>query len=391
MGNKENRRPENNRKKRLLMVSEAMGGGVFTYLVELSNHLADRYEIMLAYGVRIETPSNFKEYFDSRIQWRYIENFVRPISPFKDWKAMCEIRRVAEEFQPDIIHLHSSKAGVLGRIAFWNRKVRLFYTPHAYSFLMDNYGPVKKQLFRGIEWLCARSHCVTISCSFGEHEETLKLTKRAVFVHNGIDPEELERIVGTEEDAGKTNAPEKLIEAEKKPIGQSENHKPVIYTVGRLCYQKNPALFNRIAEQFPDVTFVWVGDGSRRELLKSPNIHISGWLTREEAIRTAEPYPVFLLTSLWEGLPVSLLEAMARKKVCIVSNVIGNRDVIRDGENGFLCTDFEDYIKAIQKALADPCEALREQACRDVERQYNIQHMAETYDRIYSRVKEGQK
>ena len=79
---------------------------------------------------------------------------------------------------------------------------------------------------------------------------------------------------------------------------------------------------------FTYVKFVWIGDGELRDQLTSENIEITGWADRSTAIRYAVNADVFLLPSRWEGLPISLLESMYMKKACVVSNVIGNRDVI---------------------------------------------------------------
>ena len=62
---------------------------------------------------------------------------------------------------------------------------------------------------------------------------------------------------------------------------------------------------------------------------------------------------MFFLPSRWEGLPISLLESMYMKKACVVSNVIGNRDVIHNGENGFVCTKVEDFVKAIEECQVE--------------------------------------
>ena len=105
-------------------------------------------------------------------------------------------------------------------------------------------------------------------------------------------------------------------------------HPFTVYTLGRICYQKKPTLFNEIAGSFPNVKFVWIGDGELRGELTSKNIEITGWADRSTAIRYAVNADVFLLPSRWEGLPISLLESMYMKKICVVSNVIGNRDVI---------------------------------------------------------------
>jgi len=120
---------------KILYIVESLGGGVFSYIVDLSNELVKKNnDIYIAYGVRQQLPENYINYFDERIHLIKINNFVRSINFKKDSQAFFEIRKVKKEIQPDIIHLHSSKAGVLGRWAFNGHKIPLFYTPHGYSF-----------------------------------------------------------------------------------------------------------------------------------------------------------------------------------------------------------------------------------------------------------------
>ena len=117
-------------RKKILYVVEAMGGGVFTYIVDLSNELIKEFDIYIAYAVRPQTPPDYRQYFDKRIHLIEVKNFCREINLKKEFAAIKEIKNIAYEIQPDIIHLHSSKAGVIGRIAFSGKKIPLFYTPH---------------------------------------------------------------------------------------------------------------------------------------------------------------------------------------------------------------------------------------------------------------------
>jgi glycosyltransferase involved in cell wall biosynthesis len=347
-------------KKKILYMVEAMGGGVFTYIVDLANELVDTYDMYIAYAVRKQTPANYKDYFDKRIHLIEVKNFGRAINPVKDFASLFEVKRIASEINPDVIHLHSSKAGVIGRIAF-NGKIPMFYTPHGYSFLMENYKPMKRAMFKLIETVCAKRKCTTISCSVGEHQETLKLTQHATYVNNGINMAELKEIVD------RTDKVE---------------HPFTVYTLGRICYQKNPTMFNAIAELLPDVKFVWIGDGELRKELTSENIEITGWAERATAIKYAVNADVFLLPSRWEGLPISLLESMYMKKICVVSNVIGNRDVIHNGENGFVCAQVEEFVRVI-KQCRNGKDSLVEQAYQDILDDYNTKVMAEQYSNIY--------
>ena len=350
-------------KKKILYIVEAMGGGVFTYIVDLANELVDTYDMYIAYAVRKQTPSNYKEYFDKRVHLIEVKNFTRAINATKDIAAFFEIRKIAKEIKPDIIHLHSSKAGALGRFAFSGKRVPLFYTPHGYSFLMQNSSEAKRKIYKGIEIVCGKRNCTTISCSKGEHSESLKLNKQAVYVNNGINMEQLQKLIDE--------------------VGNAKQHPFTVFTLGRICYQKNPALFNKIALVMPDVRFLWIGDGELRSELTAPNITVTGWTERKEALKYSTSGDVFVLTSLWEGLPISLLEAMYMKKVCIVSNVIGNRDVIKNGTNGFVCNSVDEYVRTIKCAKNNDMSRLVEVAYQEILECYNTKTMAEQYNKIY--------
>ena len=348
-------------KKKILYIVEAMGGGVFTYIVDLANELVNSYDMYIAYAVRKQTPQNYKDYFDKRIHLIEVKSFVRAINATKDIVAFFEIRRIASEIKPDIIHLHSSKAGALGRFAFNGKRVPLFYTPHGYSFLMQNSSEAKRKIYKGIEIICGKRKCTTISCSEGEHIESLKLNKQATYVNNGINMENLQKLMDE--------------------VGSFDQHPFTVFTIVRICYQKNPTLFNQIALAMPNVRFLWIGDGDLRNELTASNITITGWKERKEALKYSVSGDVFVLTSLWEGLPISLLEAMYMKKVCVVSDVIGNNNVIHNGKNGYVCNTLEDYIVAIKER--NPM--LAEQAHKEIVNTYNTNVQAKKYAEIYNR------
>lgn len=353
-------------KPKLLHFVESFGGGVFTYMVDLANQLSENYEVVIAHGFREQTPTNYTSYFKEGIQFITVQNFTRAIRLGQDLKTIIEMKRIVKEVKPEIIHLHSTKAGVLGRIAFRGRKYRLFYTPHGYSFLMDDCNQVKKIVYKAIEKVCGWSRCVTISCSEGEYKESNKLVKRSTFVNNGINIAYLKEVL------------------DKHPVVE-KNTRLVVFTLGRICYQKNPVLFNVIAEKLPSVTFLWIGDGELRNKLVSPNIIITGWLSREDALQYSINADIFLLTSIWEGLPISLLEAMYMKKFCVVTDIIGNSDVIHSGVNGYVCRSAEEFVEVIERIQADKgnLEEILERAYGDIVKEYNTKVMAENYREKY--------
>lgn len=351
-------------KVKLLYIVEAMGGGVFTYIVDLANELVNTYDVYIAYAVRSQTPKDYKNYFDNRVHLIEVKNFTRSVNPMKDLKAFFEIKNIANQVHPDIIHLHSSKAGALGRWAFNGRRIPIFYTPHGYSFLMSNNSGLQRIIYRLIETVSSKRNCTTISCSKGEHQESLKLTSNATYVDNGINMEQLD---GTLKD----------IDTDKQSVF-------TVFTLGRICYQKNPKLFNQIAEALPHVRFLWIGDGELRHELTAPNIEVTGWLERKEALEYSVSADAFILTSLWEGLPMALLEAMYMKKVCIVSDVIGNRDVIKSGTNGYVCNGIYDFCEAIKSTQKGNSLDLINAAYKDIVKKYNTVVMAQKYSSIYN-------
>ena len=82
-------------KKKILYIVEAMGGGVFTYIVDLANELVNSYDMYIAYAVRKQTPQNYKDYFDKRIHLIEVKNFGRVIDPAKDIAAFFEVKKIA--------------------------------------------------------------------------------------------------------------------------------------------------------------------------------------------------------------------------------------------------------------------------------------------------------
>ena len=353
------------RKKKILYFVEAFGGGVFTYLVNLTNELCDEYDIYIAYGLRKQTPKDFKKYFDKRIHLIKIQNYQRSISLVHDTKALLEMKRIANKVKPDIIHLNSSKAGILGRFLFRNSNVPVFYTPHGYSFLMADISNKKKFFYKSLEKAFAFKNIETIACSKGEYEITKELTSNATYVDNGINLKEFDEI---------------------NINHQTDMNHLRIATVGRISLQKNPALFNKIALAFPNLDFLWIGDGDLKNELTAPNIKITGWVPNNIALSYLADADIFILTSLWEGLPIALLEAMYMKKLCIVSNVVGNKDVIRNGKNGYTCNllveHFAKDIKFVTSSSHLPLSLIM-QAHNNVVEHYNSQIMAKKYRDIY--------
>ena len=352
-------------KKKIVHVVESFGGGVYNFLVDLLNNTIDEFDITVIYALRPQTPDNFINDFDKRIKFIHSKHMTRNIG-LNDFKAFFEIKKLIKNESPDIVHCHSSKAGLLTRLAINTKKIKTFYTPHGYSFLMEDSSKLKRLIYKSIEKIGTLNHSVIVACSKGEYEESLKLTKRATYVSNGVNLEKLKKYI-----------PEKIKQINTKSL--------TFVTTGRVSYQKNPELFNEIAKNFPKIKFIWVGTGDLENKLTSKNIEITGWKNRDELMEILNKSDIFILPSLWEGLPISLLEAMALKKPCIVSNVIGNRDVISNENNGFVCNNLNEFIEVIKNIQDNKynLEKISENAFNDIKNIYNTDVMCKKYCNIY--------
>ena len=116
--------------RKILMVCEAFGGGVFTYVSQLCNDMVDHFEVYLAYSLRPQTPKNYRDFLDPRVHLIQVKAWDgKPITDIiNDAKVIKELREIEKEVQPDIIHLHSSIAGGFGRLAFSGKNNTVVHT-----------------------------------------------------------------------------------------------------------------------------------------------------------------------------------------------------------------------------------------------------------------------
>lgn len=359
-------------KKKILMVCEAFGGGVFAYVSQLCNDMCDEFDVYLAYSVRPQTPKNYKDALDSRIKLIEVKSFGKGLlNVFTDIKVIRELRQIEKEVNPDVIHLHSSIAGGIGRIAFKScKRYKLVYTPHGYAHvLMGKPGDKKCTAYLLIEKLLGKRNCITLTCCESEDEEAKKLTRRTAYVETGVNLKDLKKTID--------------------PVKPQKSDRFTVYGMGRICTQKQPELFNRIAELVPEAKFVWVGTGELQYEFKSPNIDVTGWKPRHEAIALGKGADIYILCSLGEAIAMSLIENMYLGKLCLVSNTMGNKSVIRNGFNGFVCNTANDYANRIKEAMIDFPSEIAEQGHQDVLNRYNTEVMKKNYIKFYNDAIDG--
>ena len=353
--------------KKILMVCEAFGGGVFTYVSQLCNDMCNDFDVFLAYSLRPQTPRNYKELLDKRVCLIPVNSFsVKGLTNIpNDIKVIKELRAIERRVKPDIIHLHSSIAGGIGRLAFKGKNNTIVYTPHGYAHILMG-SDKKSVIYKWMEKILGRMNFITLTCCESEDEVAKTLCKRTAYIETGIDLADLS--------------------ASLNGIEPEKNEKFTVFTLGRACVQKQPQVFNKIAELVPEARFVWIGNGELENLLIAPNIEVTGWKPRKEALAIAKGADVFILCSLGEAIAMSLIENMYIKKLILVSNTMGNKSVIKDGVNGYVCEKAEEYAKRIKAAMKIFPKELPERAYQDVLNIYNTAEMKKKYVKLYKSI-----
>ncbi len=257
----------------------------------------------------------------------------REISPFSDMRHLLAVQRALREIEPDIVHTHSSKAGVLGRVASLTtgRGARV-HTPHTFAFVFDAmFSRPKRALFRAIETrLAAHTHAVVaVSDDEARSIETSGVVprERLRIVHNGIDP-----------------APFLAARALSRASFGVPDAAPLLCVLGLLNAAKGQDLALQLLAQPGCEAFhlLVAGDGELRRALEAlahdlglaARVRFLGW--RDDAPALIATSDAVLLPSRWEGLPYVALEALAAGRPLIATPVDGARELLAGGECGVL-------------------------------------------------------
>ena len=326
---------------KIIHITEALGGGVAHSLSQLAKaQAADGHQVVVVHSVRPDTPVDLLPGLYPAPIDRRVLPMVTAINPVADMKALWQIRALLKSENPDVIHLHSSKAGVLGRLAalLTGKRDQVFYSPRGFAFLREDVSSGKQKLFLNLERVASKLGGTVIGCSGTEADLARAEVghARTCLVENSVD-----------------------LSAVPAATGSTDGRVRIV-TSGRICYQKAPWRFRELAVGCADLPaeFVWLGDGDlRADLLVdgalAGDMRIAGWLPRTGVYAELATADIFVLPSLWEGMPLALIEAQAAGLPAVVSNVVGNRDVVIDGETGFVCDSDEALIQKTRLLIAN--------------------------------------
>jgi len=288
----------------------------------------------------------------------YIKTLVREISPLNDLLALIGLLKILIKVKPAILHTHSSKPGVLGRIAGLILRIPTIHTVHGFAFPMAA-SRIERLAYFLLEYICGRMCKKLIVMNKGDYDfavQRLRLGPDAVeMIANGVDCSEVKHI-----------DPEKR---RVRELGTIDDTQTIVLTnVGRLSAQKNSLFLVDLAEMLRrrSLSSRWVilvvGDGGLRcEMENRINalqldryIKIIGW--RKDVNELLACSDIYIHPSAWEGMPLAILEAMASRLPVVASNISGNRDVVSHGITGFLYDpgNIDQIVNFIIKLIESP-------------------------------------
>jgi len=363
------------------------GGSAENTLLTVARMDSGRFHTTLAFGATRGERSPTEALARERdVCFVEIPHLVRPIRPLRDGLALWSLWRLVRRGGFDIVHTHTSKAGILGRVAAWLARVPIIvHTPHGHVFY-GYHGPAMSRVFIWLERWAARLTDRIIALTAADAEDHVRLgvagAEHFAVIHSGVDFSSSGRIPTSREE----------IRAE---LGL-EAGVLVIGTLGRLTAIKGHTdllrAFVEVRRQLGDARLVVVGDGEERgaltglseELGLGEHVRFAGW--HDDVFGALSALDIFAFPSLNEGMGKALVEAMYMGLPCVATRVGGIPEIIEDEENGLLVPPQRpDLLAASLLRVADDpdlASRLGSAAARRA-RAYSVERMIEDIEALY--------
>ncbi len=337
-------------KIKILHISFAGGGGVDIAIRIINENInPSKFEIIIIREKEHEL------YVDKN--GVNIASFVVPVKreiSFSDFYYGIKLFRLIKRLKPDIIHLHSAKAGVLGRLIGMAITRNIFYTPHAFSYLSAE-NLIKRKIYLGIEKLIRilSPKSIIVACSMSEYNRAIQevgYSKKNVQVYNNSIPKI---------DNNNLTMPE--------DISLPPDY---LCTIGRPSYQKNLETMIEVLNGLHKINqpqyLVIMGIGfysPEFEKIKNKTkeyglerfITFLPWVKRDQALGILKNSSIYLSTARYEGLPISVIEAMSFGIPVVATQVDGNKDLVINNKTGFLIKEMNinEFVEKIKLILAN--------------------------------------
>ncbi len=366
-------------KKHIAFIIRGGKGGTLEYIKMLLKYLnRDKYEIaVICHGEIYEELNNLG------YNAHYVE-MVRNISFLKDLMALKNVLSYLKNNKTDIVYSHSSKGGVIGRVAAGLLRIPNLYNPHGWSFNMK-ISNGKKFFYILIEKIVSKFADKIITISEAEYNDALLKgiadRNKLALITNGVDLEKFNKNNGDDF---------------KQSLNIPKDFK-VVGILGRFTESKSPQTFIEIAkivtDSYPKCKFILIGDGELKNTLEKMVLELNlgekikfvGWVNDPE--KYISIMDVGVLTSKWEGFGLVLAEMMASGKPVVASEVDGVPFVVRKNIDGFLCRpdDVKGFAKYILRLLNedDLYKSMSESAYKHAREKFDLKRVIRQHETIF--------
>ncbi|KIS04342.1 glycosyltransferase family 4 protein [Paucilactobacillus wasatchensis] len=367
--------------KIMYCITSASWGGAQLHVLELCQHQIDLgNEVVFVVGNDGLLLDKVKKI--GKVKIISLPTLHRELSLVNDCKVIFDLRKIIKKEEPDILHLHSSKAGTVGRLASIGLSVKTIFTVHGWAFTNGISSNIKKKIYQLIEKIVSplTDYFICVSkydYDIGEQHGILKITKHNyAVVHNGV-PEP----------------------TEKNITHNLENEAIKIVMIARFSAQKDQTTLIKAISQISNRNFLvtFVGDGSTLEenqkLVKDmkldKRVKFVGF--KQNVIPYLINNDLYILSTHYEGLPISLIEAMSYGLPLIASDVGGNSELVSEGVNGFLVKpeDEQQLAERITCLLNDSSllDKFGVNSFNKYKKEFEISRMLSKIDQIYCNLK----
>jgi len=320
--------------------------GAQSHVLELSDALQKLgHEVLILVGT---TGALTKKFEERKLRYQHIPTLVHPISPWQDIRAIRDCRQAIKNFQADIVATHSSKAGIVGRLAAWLCRTPSTFTAHGWSFA-DGVPEKQRRIALLLERFTARICDRIIAVANNEREFGLQ--------HKVASADKIITIhYGTEDKAS--------LYPPTSPASENSGNPVQLTMVAGFRKQKDhPTLIGALQEL---KAIPWrlnlLGDGELLETIKNQvdAAGLSERITFHGAVDNVTDFlhttDILVLTTNWEGLPISTIEGLSFALPVIATSVAGTREQVVDGYNGITVPrgDSAAVQTALEKLLQDP-------------------------------------
>jgi glycosyltransferase involved in cell wall biosynthesis len=354
--------------KVLHVIARMNVGGTARYVSELVANIPNsKLATGFVQGSEVEDSSV------SRLPVIRINHLGRKISLVNDYKAWRELREAVRECKPEIIHTHTFKAGLIGRLI--RGKHKHIHTFHGHLFEDNSFSGLEKKIITLVEkWLAPRANVlVSVGLNVGKElrEAGIGVGQKWVSIAPGVEALTL---------LEKSEA--------RKSIGVNESEM-LIGWMARMTSVKNPNLLLQVASRLPDVQFVMAGGGDLLETIKSnapENVKVIGWA---DAATFWSAVDIAISTSDNEGMPVALIEAQLAGLPVIATNVGSNSEVIQDEVTGLITSRSVDALVGAVNRFTSLPSLIRTQGDKGRKRaskEFSLEKMIRSHADLYREV-----